>query len=131
MLSPKAVRLRSTLSALLEERAALIASFPVQAATSSTGSLQVVVRRETLDKPTRDLTSIEGVSKGCATTSQSSAMADQILALAHDTVKRHIILLGRYNELRDIGQGLLGMIAEQRGVRMVDVLKEFGAGVND
>ncbi|EEP79542.1 predicted protein [Uncinocarpus reesii 1704] len=46
-------------------------------------------------------------------------------------VKRHIRLLHEYNEIKDIGQGLLGLIAERRAVRYVDVQKEFGVGGND
>ncbi|KAL4734900.1 Swi5-domain-containing protein [Aspergillus similis] len=48
-----------------------------------------------------------------------------------ETVKRHIRLLHEYNEIKDIGQGLMGLIADARGVRQVDVLKEFGLGMND
>ncbi|EAS30494.3 DNA repair protein Swi5/Sae3 [Coccidioides immitis RS] len=46
-------------------------------------------------------------------------------------VKRHIRLLHEYNEIKDIGQGLLGLIAEGRGVRCVDVQREYGIGGND
>ncbi|WEW56632.1 hypothetical protein PRK78_002080 [Emydomyces testavorans] len=46
-------------------------------------------------------------------------------------VKRHIRLLHEYNEIKDVGQGLLGLIAEGRGVRYVDVQREFGVGGSD
>ena len=42
------------------------------------------------------------------------------------TIKRHIKLLHDYNEIRDVAMGLIGMIADQRGVRMRDCLAEFG-----
>jgi Swi5 len=42
------------------------------------------------------------------------------------TVKSHINLLHTYNEIRDIGQGLMGMVADNRGVRVRDVYEEFG-----
>ncbi|KAL6236639.1 DNA repair protein [Aspergillus navahoensis] len=48
-----------------------------------------------------------------------------------ETVKRHIRLLHEYNEIKDIGQGLMGLIADARGVRQVDVQREFGADVKD
>ncbi|KAL4800941.1 Swi5-domain-containing protein [Aspergillus venezuelensis] len=48
-----------------------------------------------------------------------------------ETVKRHIRLLHEYNEIKDIGQGLMGLIADARGVRQVDVQKEFGVGGKD
>jgi DNA repair protein Swi5/Sae3 len=46
-------------------------------------------------------------------------------------VQRHIRLLHQYNEIKDIGQGLMGLIAEARGVRYADVQKEYGVGKGD
>ncbi|PGH10122.1 hypothetical protein AJ80_07572 [Polytolypa hystricis UAMH7299] len=46
-------------------------------------------------------------------------------------VQRHIRLLHEYNEIKDIGMGLLSLIADARGVRYVDVQKEFGVGEKD
>ena len=51
---------------------------------------------------------------------------DQALRTARSVMKDHIALLQRYNEIKDIGQGLLGLIAEQRGCRIVDVMEELG-----
>jgi DNA repair protein Swi5/Sae3 len=47
------------------------------------------------------------------------------------TVQSHIRLLHDYNEIRDVGQGLLGLIADRRGVRYGDVLGEFGVDADD
>ncbi|KAJ5756985.1 uncharacterized protein N7511_007167 [Penicillium nucicola] len=47
------------------------------------------------------------------------------------TVKRHIRLLHDYNEIKDVGQGLMGLIAEERGVRQVEVEREFGVEEKD
>ncbi|THC94705.1 hypothetical protein EYZ11_005816 [Aspergillus tanneri] len=47
------------------------------------------------------------------------------------TVQRHIRLLHEYNEIKDIGQGLMGLIAEARGVRQIDVQREYGVGDRD
>ncbi|KAJ5144196.1 uncharacterized protein N7515_002983 [Penicillium bovifimosum] len=47
------------------------------------------------------------------------------------TVERHIRLLHDYNEIKDVGQGLMGLIADSKGVRQVDVEKEFGVGDQD
>lgn len=51
------------------------------------------------------------------------------------TVKTHIHLLHQYNEIRDIGQGLLGMVAEKRNCRVADLYVgepgEFGVGRGD
>ncbi|KAJ5364775.1 DNA repair protein SWI5 [Penicillium cataractarum] len=48
-----------------------------------------------------------------------------------ETVKRHIRLLHEYNEIKDIAQGLMGLIAEARGVRHVDVQREYGVKEQD
>ncbi|KAI9782012.1 MAG: hypothetical protein M1816_002121 [Peltula sp. TS41687] len=45
---------------------------------------------------------------------------------AHQTVRRHIRLLHAYNEIRDVGLGLMGLIADRRGQRLAEVLREFG-----
>ncbi|KAI9676615.1 MAG: hypothetical protein M1829_002932 [Trizodia sp. TS-e1964] len=59
-----------------------------------------------------------------------SAQAAALSALkdpdAAGTVKRHIKLLHDYNEVRDVAMGLMGLIAEQRGVRVKDIYEEFG-----
>lgn len=55
----------------------------------------------------------------------------QALATANAVIKEHISLLHGYNEIKDIGQGLLGMVAEKRGVRVKDIMEEFGVGIND
>lgn len=47
------------------------------------------------------------------------------------TVKAHIKLLHRYNEMRDIGQGLIGLVADQRNVAIREVYKEYGIGNKD
>ncbi|KAL4966850.1 SWI5/SAE3 family protein [Aspergillus stella-maris] len=70
--------------------------------------------------------------------SQSSDLEVQIAEIREklkndpsETVKRHIRLLHEYNEIKDIGQGLMGLIADARGVRQVDVQREFGVGGKD
>lgn len=46
-------------------------------------------------------------------------------------VKAHIKLLHDYNAIRDIGQGLMGIVADNRGVRVVDVYRDFDVGEGD
>ncbi|KAL9621579.1 MAG: hypothetical protein Q9160_003971 [Pyrenula sp. 1 TL-2023] len=46
-------------------------------------------------------------------------------------VKRHIKLLQRYNEMKDVGLGLAGLVAEGRGVRVAEVLEEVGMDAKD
>ncbi|KHJ35855.1 putative dna repair protein swi5 [Erysiphe necator] len=50
---------------------------------------------------------------------------------AQETVRRHIKLLHDYNDIRDIGQGLIGMIAEQRGVQIGSLYEDYGVGLKD
>jgi hypothetical protein len=54
-----------------------------------------------------------------------------IMAAANKMVKEHIKLLHEYNELKDVGQGLMGLIADQRGVRIMEVQEEFGIDAKD
>ncbi|ORY16096.1 DNA repair protein [Clohesyomyces aquaticus] len=53
------------------------------------------------------------------------------MAAANSIVKKHITLLHEYNEIKDVGQGLMGLIADQRGVRIVEVQDEFGLTNHD
>jgi hypothetical protein len=55
----------------------------------------------------------------------------KLMAEAKTVIKEHIHRLHNYNEIRDVGQGLIGMIADQRGVRIVECQEEFGVGVGD
>jgi len=54
-----------------------------------------------------------------------------VLAHAEHTVKQHISRLHAYNGIRDIGQNVMGLLAEQRGVRVVQVMAECGVGEGD
>lgn len=47
------------------------------------------------------------------------------------TVQRHIRLLHEYNEIKDIGQGLMGIIADARGLRQIEVQREYGVADKD
>lgn len=92
--------------------------------------------RNKLSAQLRDLTTksknVEYAQSGQAGTEQlPQAELDEVMSVAKATIKEHISLLHRYNDIRDIAQGLMGMIAEQRAVRMRDVQEEFGIDVKD
>lgn len=55
----------------------------------------------------------------------------QALATANAVIKEHIALLHKYNEIKDIGQGLMGLIADKRGVRVADVMEDFAMDEKD
>lgn len=60
---------------------------------------------------------------------------DEVLSSAlkssNQLIKNHIALLHKYNEVKDIGQGLMGLIADKRDCRVVAVMEEFGVGEGD
>ena len=73
-----------------------------------------------------------------ATTNPSTGLPlseDEILAAAlkssNAVVKEHITLLHKYNEIKDIGQGLMGLIADKRDCRVKVVMDDFGMGEKD
>lgn len=57
--------------------------------------------------------------------------ATSALATANGVIKDHIDLLHKYNEIKDIAQGLMGIIAESRGVRQKVVEEEYGMDAGD
>ncbi|OHF03879.1 hypothetical protein CORC01_00741 [Colletotrichum orchidophilum] len=52
---------------------------------------------------------------------------------ASAVVAKHVKLLREYNEIKDVGQQLMGMVAEKRGVTVgsLYVTGEFGVGPKD
>lgn len=50
---------------------------------------------------------------------------------ARSIVQRHIKLLNEYNEIKEAGLELMGLIAEARGVRLGSVMEEFGVKGRD
>ncbi|KAL8772607.1 MAG: hypothetical protein Q9209_002268 [Squamulea sp. 1 TL-2023] len=49
----------------------------------------------------------------------------------HQTVNNHIKLLRKYNDLRDIGTSLMGIIANNRQVQMKRVYEDFHVDEKD
>ena len=56
---------------------------------------------------------------------------NDIMDAARRINQKHIKLLHEYNEIKDVGQGLMGLIADQRGVRIIEVQDEFGIESKD
>jgi len=50
---------------------------------------------------------------------------------AEAILARHIRLLHQYNAIKDIGLGLMGLIADKEGKRLKDVMEERGVGEKD
>lgn len=76
-----------------------------------------------------------GLPLPTTTPSGSALTDDELLASALKSssvvIKSHIALLHKYNEIKDIGQGLMGLIADKRDCRVVSVMEEFGVGERD
>jgi hypothetical protein len=102
----------NTLAELQAHRAALITSL------AALPNLQNLIRDH------------EGAEDASETSNREPTDAE-ITAAANKLVKGHIKLLHEYNEIKDVGQGLMGLIADQRGVRIVEVQDEFGLDSND
>ncbi len=68
--------------------------------------------------------SIPGLSKG-----EEEAIMLHVKAV----IKEHIARLHAYNEIKDVAQGLMGMVADTRGVRVAELYEEgeFGVGEKD
>ncbi|EKV05058.1 DNA repair protein Swi5/Sae3, putative [Penicillium digitatum PHI26] len=47
------------------------------------------------------------------------------------TCERYTQRLHEYNDIKDVGQGLMGLLADARGVRQVEVEREFGVSEED
>ncbi|OQE36135.1 hypothetical protein PENCOP_c012G01616 [Penicillium coprophilum] len=60
-----------------------------------------------------------------------ASMNAKLIGNPDDTCKRYTQLLHEYNDIKDVGQGLMGLLAEARGVRQVEVEKEFGVSEED
>nr|POE56769.1 dna repair protein swi5 like [Quercus suber] len=100
-LQAKIARLQDQLQALQSDRAALISTATLPSGLAIPSSW---------DEETRAKTALEA---------------------ANALIKDHITALHRYNEAKDVAQGLMGMIAEKRGVRVADVMEDFGVGGGD
>lgn len=55
----------------------------------------------------------------------------QAIAESKEVIKQRIDLLQRYNEIKDIGTALIGMIAEAKQQRMADAMTDFGLEHDD
>ncbi|KKY20645.1 putative dna repair protein swi5 [Diplodia seriata] len=61
----------------------------------------------------------------------TNAETDAAVQAAKAIIQQQIRRLNDYNEMRDVGQELMGIIAESRGVRIKEVQEEFGISAND
>ncbi|KJX98445.1 hypothetical protein TI39_contig412g00048 [Zymoseptoria brevis] len=57
--------------------------------------------------------------------------SEEAFKSANAIIKNHIDLLHRYNEIKDVGMGLAGLVAEKRGVRVKVLMEEVGLDEKD
>ncbi|KAG8631764.1 hypothetical protein KVT40_000904 [Elsinoe batatas] len=57
--------------------------------------------------------------------SVTDEQVQEALAQARKARVDDVKLLGRYNDIKDVAQGLIGMIAEQRSCRVKEVMEEL------
>ncbi|KAF2263860.1 hypothetical protein CC78DRAFT_580976 [Lojkania enalia] len=110
--SPKEISQEITLAELKAQRAALLASL------ATLPNVQKLISQNESSSLSSQAPSFEPTDT-------------DLMAAANKLVKGHIKLLHEYNEIKDVGQGLMGLIADQRGVRIVEVQDEFGIGPKD
>lgn len=122
--SPKSLKSdpSTTIADLTAQRAALLDSF------ASIPSISPLLQAQ--NQPTAS-TLADTDSGASASVISSSPPDTAVLGAAKNIIAQHIKLLHTYNEIKDIGQGLMGLIADARGVRIVEVQEEFGIGVKD
>ncbi|KAJ5214706.1 hypothetical protein N7449_001875 [Penicillium cf. viridicatum] len=60
-----------------------------------------------------------------------TSVTNQLIDNPNTTCERYTQLLHEYNDIKDVGQGLMGLIADARGVRQIEVEKEFGVSEED
>lgn len=63
--------------------------------------------------------------------SASSLSNEQIIEKARTTVNGHIKMLTRYNEMKDVAMSLFELIAQHKGVRLGEVLRDEGVELDD
>jgi hypothetical protein len=63
----------------------------------------------------------------------SKGEEEAIVLHGKTVIKEHIARLHTYNEVKDVAQGLMGMVADARGVRLAELYEggEFGVGEKD
>lgn len=110
--TPTRITQENTLAELKAQKAALIASL------ASLPSIRALIAQA------KDANT--AVQEGDAEYTEN-----EIMGAAQRLNQKHIKLLHEYNEIKDVGQGLMGLIADQRGVRIIEVQDEFGIDPKD
>lgn len=133
---PKALESKSKLKSLAESTSSVKLSSPTKHSQEATLA-ELKAQRTALLASLATLPYIQAHFTENDSASISSRASDaeltdaEVIGAANKIVKNHIKLLHEYNEIKDIGQGLIGLIADQRGVRIVEVQEEFGIGSTD
>lgn len=118
--------LKNTIADLTTQRSALLATF------TAIPSISAQLHPKSTQNGSQISSSASSTaSLGAVKDPRGSEDDEATLDLAKTVINRHIKLLHTYNEIRDIGQGLMGLIADARGVRIKEVQEEFGIDGKD
>ena len=134
------VHLLSTFEELRAEREALVLSLlprvppstmPTMASTSDSSDTKTNPTDKAGKTNLTDTQSTESAAADATTSPPTEAQVASTLAFARSTAASHISLLHDYNEIKDVAQMLMGLVAEQRGARVVEIMEEFGMDPKD
>lgn len=86
------------------------------------------------DKLVRQILASQDSFQSTCSTNASPASSDEVTAaldVARKARAERIKALGRYNTIKDIGQMLIGLVADMRGCRVIEVMRELGLDEDD
>jgi Swi5 len=127
-MSPAALKLTAKISALEAQLPTLRAEL---SSTHAQLNQALKPERPQTHPPSQSRSQSQPATHPCDKKKHSDVEIGPEFEIASGIVKRHITLLHQYNEIKDAGLGLMGLIADARGVRLGTVLEEFGVGGKD
>lgn len=93
--------------------------------------LKTVTAEPSLKGPSRPQGLPAPVVSNSGSPVQTKEEEQATLQHAQAIIARHIYLLKSYNEIKDVAMGMLSIIAEKEGRRLVDVMEERGVSEKD
>ena len=113
---------QATVHKLETQRVELLAKFPCQSTTQpASDKVPVLSNLASVAAHSRPL-----VESPLQRSARRDAEAAWALQEAKEVIQTHIKLLQDYNAVKDVAQGLMGILADKRGVRLVDVMEDLG-----
>ena len=92
---------------------------------SSTRLEQLMAERDALVRSILSAGADTSTATCLANDSVTPAQTKAALDSARSARIERIRLLGRYNEVKDVAQGLIGLVADMRACRVLDVMRDL------